>query len=57
MSLCCSARAYADAALRECNDFLGDKSCRWVGINFEMQGVACSYEGSGHDLNDFRSKA
>jgi hypothetical protein len=36
----------ADAALRECNDFLGDKSCRWVGTNFEMQGVACCYEGS-----------
>ena len=45
----------ADAALREFDNFLGDKSRGWV-ANFQMQSVTRCYEGSRHDLNDLKLK-
>src|ERR1700751_3613543 len=46
----------ADAALRELNDCLGDKSRRRIITNFQMQRVAGRYEGGGHFLDGFRVK-
>ena len=45
----------ADAALREFDDFLSDKSCGWV-ANFQMQNVTCCNEGSRPGLNGLKLK-
>ena len=47
----------ADAALREFNDFLGDKSCcRIIFANFQLQNATHCCEGSRHALNDLKIK-
>src|SRR5438874_4247418 len=46
----------ADAALRECDDFLGDKSCRRIFSNFQLQSITRCHEGNRHVLNDPKLK-
>ena len=46
----------ADAALHKLDDFLGDKSCRRIINNFQMQRFAGPHKSSGHVLDDFRVK-
>src|SRR5215831_12315113 len=43
---CAKLIGIADATLREFDDFLRDKSCRWVVTSFQMQSLTCCYEGS-----------
>jgi hypothetical protein len=45
----------ADATLRKFDDFLCDKSCRWV-ANFQMPSVTRRNEGSRHGLNRLKLK-
>jgi hypothetical protein len=47
----------ADAALRPSDDFLGDKSRRWIVNNFQMQRIAGFDESGRHILDGFRVKS
>src|SRR5690348_4672292 len=47
----------ANAALSKFDDFLGDKSCRRIITNFQMQRLAGRYQGSGHIFDGFRVKS